>query len=251
MNLVRYIYRFFHHYYFKLIERKYLGRLKYIYQKNNSKYLVIVFSAFNPSPSYNYFRTLKNLKTADKLFILDDFGFSGSYYWYDKGSDLPLKLTSGLIETIIDRGGYESIITVGSSKGGTCAIYFGLMFNASHIYAAACQYLIANYLNTEDLRPILKGMIGNTYSEADLQKLNYMMHDHLRQHENANSVIHLLYSPKEHTYNEHIVFLIQDLKEFNIPFVEQVEQFENHGDVGSYFVPYLKHELNIIIKNKI
>lgn len=39
------------------------------------------------------------------------------------------------------------VVTIGSSKGGTCAILYGLMTNAEYIIAGACQYRIGSYLN--------------------------------------------------------------------------------------------------------
>lgn len=76
-----------------------IGRLKYLYEKNNSDELIIVFSAFETVRKYNYMKTLSKSKI-DKLFIMDTFGYKGSYYWYENGSDLPKVLVSKLIEQI-------------------------------------------------------------------------------------------------------------------------------------------------------
>ena len=45
----------------------------------------------------------------DKLFILDVFGYKGSYYWYEKGKNTPIALVSSLIQQIID-GGVQSCL---------------------------------------------------------------------------------------------------------------------------------------------
>lgn len=215
----------------KLKEKKYQGRLKYVLQKNSSDTLVIIFSAFGPHPVYNYVNTLGNLRKADKLFILDDFGYKGSYYWFEDGNDRPMTLVGSLINEL-KQGGYKNIITIGSSKGGTCAIYYGLMFDAQHIFAGACQYYVGNYL--ADYPDILKAMMGDT-TENDIRKLNNMMPDHLQRHKGSNSLVHLLYSPNEHTYDEHIVHLLADLKKYEIPVEEIIEDFQNHNDVGKPF----------------
>ena len=240
-KIVKILRRFF----LKINEKTFQGRLRYIYKKNGTDKLVIVFSAFNSEPSYNYMRTLSDLK-CDKLFILDDFGFKGSYYWFENGETLPLDLTSALIKNILEGGNFKHLITVGSSKGGTCAIYYGLMFRASHIYSAACQYYVGNYLNTEKHMPILKGMLGENYSENDFNSLNNMMHNQLEKFKNAQTLVHLLYSENEHTYREHIVFLLQDLARYKIPFVKTIEEFKEHNEVGAYFIPFLKKELKLI-----
>lgn len=90
--------------YIAINEKKYKGRVKYLFQQKQSKTLAIVFSGFAEKPVYNYVRTLKNLK-ADKLFILDDFAYRGSYYWYTNGSDEPLHLVDSLIKYVINGGG--------------------------------------------------------------------------------------------------------------------------------------------------
>lgn len=228
-----------------LHERKYKGRLKYIYEDNHSDTLLVVFSGFSSTkrPLYNYVRTLQKLKSMNKLFILDDFGFRGSYYWFENGNDTPLELTKGLIEE--KRHMCDKIYTMGTSKGGTCAIFFGLLFGAEHIYSGACQYYVGNYLNIEERWPILRGMMGDCYSQNDINKLNEMMPNQIKNFKTSQSIIHLLYSKNEHTYDEHIVYLIEDLKRSDIKYLEIIENFDNHSEVGSYFIQYIKRELSI------
>ena len=91
--------------YIKAIERKWQGRLRYIYKNNHADKLVIVFSGFSPKgPVYNYMRTLNSFKCVNQLYILDDFGYRGSYYWLEDGKDTPRALTNGLINYIVGGG---------------------------------------------------------------------------------------------------------------------------------------------------
>ena len=86
-------------------EREFKGRLHYIYEDNHTDRLMIVFSGFSPQkPMYNYMRTLKNVKSINKLFILDDFGYRGSYYLKEDGHDTPQKLVIELVKKIIGGG---------------------------------------------------------------------------------------------------------------------------------------------------
>ena len=91
--------------YIAVNEKLFQGKVKYLFQRNGSKTLAIVFSGFpvNEKPVYNYVKTLKNWK-ADKLFILDDFAYKGSYYWYQNGSNEPLKYVQLLINQIVNGG---------------------------------------------------------------------------------------------------------------------------------------------------
>lgn len=146
---------------FKLMERKHEGRLKYLFQKKpRTKTLAIVFSGFSEKPVYNYVKTLRNLD-ADRLFLLDDFAYRGSYYMYANGSNQPEQLVQTLINKIIGGGKYNYIITLGSSKGGTCAIYYGLEVGANDIYAGSCQYHIGSYVDSPEHQRVFKSMMGD------------------------------------------------------------------------------------------
>lgn len=232
---------------FKFHEKIYKNRLKYLYENNHSDSLIIVFSGFpsDGKPKYNYVRTLLGFKNIDKLFILDDFGHRGSYYLLEDGKDTPRILVKALIEYINSRrrGGYKSIYTMGSSKGGTAAIYFGLQCNAKGVYSGACQYYIGDYLNRPQFAPIVVGMTGEEPTKDVIDSLNDIMPKQLRDHARTKTIIHLLYSKDEHTYKEHTVGLLKDLRNNKIPFCEIVESFPNHDDVGKFFTPYIQKEL--------
>lgn len=151
--------KFINSLFFKIKEKNYKGRIKYIYENNNSDELVISFSAFSETPCYNYYRALRNIKV-DKLFLQDNFGYKGSYLLYENGSNIPERLTLNLINKIKSKKKYKIISTLGTSKGGTCAIYFGLQIGATNIYSGANQYYIGKYLNKDPHIPILQGMMG-------------------------------------------------------------------------------------------
>lgn len=232
--------------YFAVNEKTFQGKVKYLFQRNRSKTLAIIFSGFpgNEKPVYNYVKTLKNWK-ADKLFILDDFAYKGSYYWFQNGSNEPLKYVQLLINQSINGVGYNRIITLGSSKGGTCAIYFGLTSKVDDVYAAACQYYIGQYLNTDEHRRIFQSMMGTDAGEKEQKILDSMMPDILQANAGSRTQIHLMYSKEEHTYQEHISDLIKDLDKNGIEHTDKIESFKEHGEVGRFFIPWIKDSLNI------
>lgn len=90
-----------------MFKERHLGKLRYIYERNGSDQMIIVFSAFGEARQYNYMKTLAESKI-DKMFILDNFGYRGSYYWYENGGDEPNKLVSSLIERV--GGGINAFI---------------------------------------------------------------------------------------------------------------------------------------------
>lgn len=216
---------------------KHLGKLKYIYEQNGSDELIIVFSAFGTLPKYNYMKTLAQSKI-DKLFILDNFGYRGSYYWYENGGDKPKLLVSSLIESI--RWGYKLIYTAGSSKGGTCAIYFGLKYDVDEVYASACQYHVGNYLNTVKHKKILQGMMGKHFTAEEVMRLNNELPDMIREKSHSSTVVNLYYSKRDNTYEKHIVDLKNDLSAAGIRYTTTEDEYVNHGDNGYYFSKHLK-----------
>lgn len=227
------------------LESKFEGRLKYIYETNNSDRLIIVFSGFAYKvPKYNYMRTLRDV-SVDKLFILDDFGCRGSYYWFENGSDRPLNLTKGLISKIIkdSAGRYRRIYTAGSSKGGTCAIYYGLLFNVDCIFAGACQYHIGSYLSTEKHRKVLEGMMGKNANRDDVKYLDSVLPDLIDRTNPGKTSLHLLYSKDEieNTYQDHMKDLIYDLKTKNFDIHEIEDHYRTHDENGIYFSKYLRN----------
>lgn len=231
--------------YFAVNERKFQGRVKYLFQKNHSRTLAIIFSGFSEKPVYNYVKTLWNWK-ADKLFILDDFAYRGSYYWYSKGSNEPMILTQLLVNQFVNRGG-DKVVTLGSSKGGTCAIYYGLTSGADEVYAAACQYYVGSYVNTnEDNRiKVFKSMMGADAGIAEQQILDTIMPKLFEEKVGSKTKIHLLYSKDEHTYQEHIADMISKLDDCGIWHTDRIESFKTHNEVGQYFIPWIKKNLEI------
>lgn len=120
------------------------------------------------------------------------------------------------------------------------------MINADKILAGACQYHIGSYLNTPDRYSIFEGMMGKNASKAEEQELNDVMPKIIEDHKGSKACIYLLYSKQEHTYEDDIKDLITDLRNNQISVVEKEEFFTNHGDVGYYFIPYVKSQLSFI-----
>ncbi len=146
--------------------------IKYLLLPNKkSKALIISFSAF-PNPGqrsqYNYVRTLAKI-TANKLFILDDFGPDGrgAYYLGKKGDFFIERLVDDLIQKIICERSIKRIICLGSSKGGYSALYFGIKHQAEFIIAGAPQFLLGNYLTVnEDHLKYLEYIMGGVSFES-------------------------------------------------------------------------------------
>ena len=91
----------------KIRQKNYQG-LPYLYEKNGSDSLLIVFAAFTGNKRrFNYVRSFKDLR-CDKLFLLDPWGHLGSYNLYENGQDYPRIVTQGVVNKIVGGGGGTS-----------------------------------------------------------------------------------------------------------------------------------------------
>jgi len=218
--------------------------LKYLWFNRKSKVLAIVFSAFDSEDNhraYNYVKSLSRIPI-DFLFLSDPWGFRGSYYMFDKGSYKPQDVVHNLInQRIINRGGYSHVVTLGTSKGGTAALYYGLKCSASDIIIGACQYRIGSYV--ADYPEIFKGMTGNEVNPLDIDRLNAIMPRVIKKIIPEQTHIHLIHSSKEPTYNRDIKYLIEDLNVSGYDWQEYECGFEQHNDIGKHFIPIAKQIL--------
>ena len=213
--------------------------VKYLFVNKNTEDLLIVFSGFTGEKRrYNYFLSFADLKIS-QLYIMDTWGFMGSYYWYENGDSYPEEKVLKLIKSIIDKNGISSILTAGTSKGGTAALYYGLKLNASNVYAGSCQYYVGNYLNVEEHRNILSKMMGDAHVDSGVCVLNEKMETAIVEHSSNEVTVHLFYSINELTYKNDIIPLVEALKKSGIKYTTEESAFMNHNEVGNYFPDYL------------
>lgn len=231
----------------QMSERKY-NSLKYILKKcPESNTLVVVFSGFpgNAKAKYNYMRTLKDFN-CNKLFLLDNFGYKkrGAYYLGENGKFYVQDLVRKLISEIKVKLNINYAITVGSSKGGTSAIYHGLRVGADAIIAGAPQYFIGNYLSTDEHQNILKGITGG----GGVELLNDIVRNEIQNCGKQKPKIYLHYSQKEHTYPVHISDLISDMKRNNFEVICDEADYVEHSEVAKFFPTFLINTINNIIE---
>lgn len=222
----------------KLHQKSFDG-LPYLWQRNGSDKLLIVFSAFTGDKRrFNYVTSFKDLK-CDKLFVLDPWGCKGSYNLYENGENYPEQITRRLLTKIVNGGGYKYLYAAGTSKGGTEAIYFGLPLDVDVVFTGACQYSLGTYLGRAEFRNIFEGMMGKEAGQCEVEHLNKKIYDSLRNYNGDKTTVHVFYSKKELTYERQIIDLLRDLKDNNIPFEDIESDFEKHEDVAGPFVKYV------------
>lgn len=95
-----------------------------------------------------------------------------------------------IVNQYINLGGHSSILTLGTSKGGTAALYYGLKLNVQSIIIGACQYRIGSYV--AQYPEIFKGMTGHEVNKEDCSILDSIMPQLLLKHKSSQTHIHLV-----------------------------------------------------------
>lgn len=228
-------------------EKTFEGRLKYIYVPKKQDSLLIVFPGFSKDKprKYNYLLSLLKSRHCDLLFINDSFGYMGSYNLFEHGSSYPEEVTCKLIDSILKHREYRHLYFAGSSKGGTCALYFGIKFHAEEIYAGACQFYIGNYVANDIDPKVFKEMTGVENEEKWIEKLNSIMPLCIEEIDRqVPPQIVLLCSKNDPTFHNHVVPLFQLLDAKKIPYDFVESNYERHSEVGNDFSELLKKRFN-------
>ena len=229
------------------MHEKKFSNVHYMFVDKNTDQLLIVFSAFTGKRrNYNYFTKFSKLNI-NQLYILDTWGVTGSYYWYENGENYPEELVSELIEYIKKKYGIKTVLMAGTSKGGSAALYFGLKHRATAMFSGACQYRVGTYLSRGEHIHILKGMIGSGDVIAWKESLDSKIEKILMKNQGDHGDINLFYSTKELTYQRQIKPLIDDLNSNHIQYNETVNDFPYHDDVGKFFPEYFKQAVRSYI----
>lgn len=209
--------------------------------RKKSKTLVVVFSGMNPQrASYSYLNIL-NWIPHNRLHILDDYGDSvlGSYY---RGTDMDCQVeraVQALLDQVIIDHKIERVIFCGSSRGGYAALNFGVNYGDAVIIIGAPQYYLGYYLTHRKSPQLLHIVAGKDCTEEDIRALD--THLCRKIEENAAAFkgrIYLHFSEQEHTYPEHIRYLLDDLHKYGYQVIEDKQYYPNHDDVGTYFPPF-------------
>lgn len=224
---------------------------KYIFKKKSENELIVICSSCTRKgikARYNYMRTLNGVK-ASQLYILDDFAkdHRGSYYM---GSDCRFdeeKVVIDLIKSFAEKYGTNKLIFCGSSKGGYASLNLGLCFPNAQMIVGGPQYFLGDYLVASGNDITLEHIIGDKTPEK-IKLLN----EHLKKKIENNKYkdtqkIHIHFSDKEHTYEEHIKYLMEALMNNGYNVERDIASYANHSDISYYFPEFLIKTVNNIL----
>lgn len=223
--------------------------IRYYFKKalfNNRDKLIIVFSAFsNDKPKYNYINTLSTYD-CNKLYILDNYGSKGTYYLGLNGSLNIETAVMSLICKIVSENNikFTNIISVGSSKGGTSALYYGMKYNFGNIIIGAPQYKIGTYLCDLSIKTYADEIFG------DRSIANRIKYDNLiRLISNNKSKIYLLTSDGDNQYDRVLKSFEYVSEELKLNLTIDKCEITHHNDIAKEFPNYLESKLSKMLKD--
>lgn len=215
--------------------------LKYLWKPaDESDILVVVLSACTRGgvkARYNYVRTLNKVK-CNRLYILDDFGDDkrGAYYLGKNYGNEIEAACNELVAQTVKKCHAKRLIFAGSSKGGWAALNFMTNFPGSIAIVGAPQYWLGKYLMVSGQKICRNYIMPGPTAEKIEYIDNYLK---TKLEHGKNNTVYLHYSDKEHTYNGHIKFLIEDLRKNQYELITECLDYTEHGDVGLYFPDFL------------
>ncbi|MBS5886669.1 hypothetical protein [Clostridium sp.] len=225
--------------------------IKYYFEKaklNNKNKLMIIFSAFSTDEAkYNYISTLKTCD-CNKLFILDDFGRKGTYYLGLKGDFNIETSVMALISYIMSKNNilFSNVISIGSSKGGSAAIYFGLKYNFGDVIAGAPQYKIGTYLSDLSISDYALDIFGEI---SDYNRIKY--NNLIRLAANTSTNIYLLTSDGDNQYKKVLKEFEFVSRELNIKLNIDKCEINNHGEIAREFPKFLYDKLDLVLNKSL
>ena len=223
--------------------------VKYVFLPSyrDSDLLTIGFSGFHAEgapPKYNYLNTLAEFD-CHQLFILDDFGARGSYYICDNRDFKIERSVKKLIDAICKEHDIKKRISVGSSKGGSAAIYYGIKYDFDLIIAGAPQFYIGGYLKmVKSANNVLEFMAGDQTNES-AEYLDNLIKDVIENKKEVLTKVAIWTGEKDPHCDTHAKPLAKLLKDSSIKHTLNFLNYSNHADIGIFFPESIKKSLSM------
>lgn len=215
----------------------------------NKNKLIVIFSAFSQEePKYNYVKTLKAID-CNKLYILDDYGEKGSYYLgLDGNFDVESSVMSLITKVMNEKNIlFKDVISLGSSKGGSAALYYGFKYNFKEVIVGAPQYKIGTYLMDLSIKTYGKDIFG------ELTEGNRIKYDNLIRKvilNNSSTKVSILTSDGDQQYVRVLKDIELVLKQNNVDFKIDKCEINHHNEIAKFFTTFSYEKLSESLNGK-
>lgn len=202
--------------------------------------LVVAFSAIGKPYdfTYNYRSTLDGLPVA-RLFVLDNFGDQGVYYYSRSRVLGPYLAVQALLREVLSSLSLppSSMITAGSSKGGTAALIHGLGAGARRIIVGAPQTRVGTFLKSAHPRTL--GYMAGGTGTADVLWANGIV-ERAVMNAGPTSAISVLVGQADHHFAGHVRPFVRLARERGLAVDEMVIPDAPHARIGQSYRQYLR-----------
>lgn len=201
--------------------------------------MMVVFSAIGAEFDFTYnYRSALSAADAYKLYILDDFGKRGSYYYADHRDESIYRSIQMFLKQMFEKHSIsvENVTCIGSSKGGTAAIIHGIPLGVGSIIAGAPQSRPGTYLGLN--APEMLEFIAGDDSEASRSWLDGLLERTVTMGA-TSSVVRIFVGRADHHYQDHVLPLVAALERRGIAVRTLVVHGVSHQDIGRPFSAYV------------
>ncbi|MDK1329047.1 hypothetical protein [Arthrobacter sp. zg-Y1143] len=201
--------------------------------------LTVVFSAISGPYDFTYnYRSSLAAVDAYRLYVLDDFGAQGSYYYADHRDTGIFSAVQSLLRDVSAELGIRASDTsfAGSSKGGTAALAHGLVFGAGRIIAGAPQCFPGSYLRGASSD--ILGFIAGDESDESVAWLDRLIPESIDQRQ-GNPQVTVLVGQNDSHLHVHVQPFMELARQAGIDAQTLIVTDVDHQNIGSAFGPYL------------
>ncbi|MFF3491739.1 hypothetical protein ACFYWS_10360 [Streptomyces sp. NPDC002795] len=218
--------------------------------RRGNRHLVVVFANFLVPEDYGWSNGVLNDLRANVLWIRDRFDGHNSYYLC---RNMEFSIERSVI-AVIDRFRDALRLTnrdctlIGSSKGASAALYYGLKYDFRNIVAVAPQFAIGSYVRATHPRTA-RFMTGAGTGDDAVAALDACLPDLVGQARNREANIYLFSSPADAQYETQIkpyLLSFRDYDNFNFCMTDS-PYVSDHTQVAGRNVPAIMGIVNLLI----
>ncbi|MBB1198989.1 hypothetical protein EGM70_01540 [Enterobacteriaceae bacterium 89] len=201
------------------------------------QHLLIVMSGFNvPDPTIYDFTQVLGHCDSHLLWIKDDFAGLPAYYLCQDMSFGVENNVSQLINGVIQFLNCRQVSIVGSSKGGSAALYYGVKHNLANIVSVVPQFRIGSYVATGSYwENVGRHMMGEI-TDQNIDLLNHKLPLMLTTAKNTAQNIYMFTSTGDYQYESEIkphLSCFERYNRFNL-ITSQSSLITEHNQVANY-----------------
>lgn len=203
--------------------------------------LTVVFSALSADYDFTYnYRSALDGSDSYRLFLIDDFGSRGSYYFADHRDTVIYEDVQKFLKEIIEQLGItlEHVVFAGSSKGGTAALLHGIAMGVGRVVIGAPQIYVGSYLHAT--APEVLGFIAGGRGQDAKKWLDRAIYKRITA-VNENTDVCIIVGAKDHHLSQHVKPLLDVTASAQYNVKALVVQDVAHSDIGAVYRHYLKN----------